>query len=201
MEGKIGFAESLRRRMAILSGKITLQMIEQVGNELRSHISPFFVTHRDYFRQRSQDIYILSGGFEEIIWPVAQLFDIAPDHVFANQFSYQDNLVNGYEADRYLAQDNGKVLQAAKLGFSADEVIVIGDGSTDRKIKETGLAQYFFAFTANVLRAGTLNDQNGKQVADGTHKALGVFIEEYKKSGFVKFLSHLSCASFSLKTG
>src|SRR5438105_3997491 len=67
MEGKIGFAESLAQRMYLL--QIEPQHIKSVINFLRKKITPSIARNQEFFKNYSKNIYIISGGFKEIILP------------------------------------------------------------------------------------------------------------------------------------
>lgn len=176
MEGKLGFAESLERRMSLLTGKMTLELVAQLASSLVDSISPFFLKHQEFLRYKAGDIYVISGGFEEFIWPTVEFLGIPRNHVFANAFLTQDSLIVGHDAERLAARNNGKVAQLAALQLAAESTVAVGDGSTDRSLKEAGLAKYFFAFTENIERPGIYDSNTGESVADGNHLDLEMLI-------------------------
>jgi D-3-phosphoglycerate dehydrogenase len=69
MEGAIPFGESLARRMALIAP--TRAAVADVASRMLEHITPSFLAHKDFLAQRRDSIYIVSGGFDEIIAPVA----------------------------------------------------------------------------------------------------------------------------------
>jgi D-3-phosphoglycerate dehydrogenase len=88
MEGKISFAESLRERVALL--QTNRQFIKQAAQILKKHISPSIQRNKAFFQEHKNQIYIISGGFHELIQPVVKSFGIPPKHIFANTFTYND---------------------------------------------------------------------------------------------------------------
>lgn len=151
MEGKITFPESLERRLRLF--KTNQQNIDELIQLLKGNISDSFLECRDFIKENSDSIWIISGGFEDYICPVVFEFGIAEDHVLANKFLFDGKgQVLGFDKSKFLAQEDGKVMAIDSLGLNPKEVTVVGDGFTDYKIKEAGCAYKFFAFCENVRR-------------------------------------------------
>lgn len=154
MEGKLSFPESLQRRIELLEADQS--DINQLVKILRRNISTSIQRNEAFFEEFADQIYIISGGFKEYIAPIVGDYHIAPDHIFANTFTFDEHgRINGFDHSNYLAQENGKVKQLKNLRLEGD-VYVIGDGYTDFQIRESGLASGFYAFTENVERASLL---------------------------------------------
>ncbi len=150
MEGKINFSESLSRRIDLL--KATKHHIEPLIEKIRGDISSSFSRNKQFFKDYSNQIYIISNGFREIIVPVVQDFGIPEKNVFANTFTYsEDGKIKGFDKKNILSKDNGKVELLKSLNLQGD-IYVIGDGYSDYQIKKAGLANTFYAFTENVER-------------------------------------------------
>ena len=150
MEGKMDFSESLSRRIALLNA--SKDHFEPLIEEIRGDISPSFSRNRQFFINYSNQIYIISNGFREIIVPVVRDFGIPEKNVFANTFTYSgDGKITGFDRNNILCKDNGKVELLKSLNLKGD-IYVIGDGYSDYQIKEAGLANTFYAFTENVER-------------------------------------------------
>lgn len=150
MEGKITFGESLKRRLSLFT--LNKRDIERVSQVLVREISKSVKRNLKFFQENADHIYIISGGFEEYIFPVAKVLGIPHTHVLANAFIYDDRgNVTGYDKRRYLAKTRGKVKAVASLKLSGS-VFVIGDGFTDYEIKKYGAATAFWAYCENVRR-------------------------------------------------
>lgn len=151
MEGKISFPESLERRLDLF--KINEGQIDELVEFLKSSISDSFLASKNFIKENSGSIWIISGGFEDYIFPVVSVFGIKKEHILANKFVLGgDGEVLGFDKGRFLAQDDGKVLAVKSLNLDPAGVIVVGDGYTDYKIKEAGCADKFCAFCENVRR-------------------------------------------------
>lgn len=155
MEGKIPFAESLKKRLALFAPH--KRHIASLITLLEKNITPSILTNKQFFQaNKNNNIYIISGGFRQYIEPVVKPFGIESTHVVANTFRFdKKGNVAGYDAKNTMADTFGKVNAVKKLGL-AGEIIVIGDGITDYQVKEQGVANAFYAFTENVTRAGVV---------------------------------------------
>ncbi len=150
MEGNMDFPESLSSRITLLDA--SKHHFEPLIEEIRGDISPSFSRNRQFFINYSDQIYIISNGFREIIVPVVQDFGIPEKNIFANTFTYSsDGKITGFDKNNILSKDNGKVELLKSLNLKGD-IYVIGDGYSDYQIKEAGLANTFYAFTENVER-------------------------------------------------
>ncbi len=150
MEGKISFRESLKRRLKLLNAHKT--HIEILNRILRKKISSSFLRNREFLKSHQAQIYILSGGFKEFVWPVVKDFGISSSHIFANTFKYnQRGEIIGFDLKNPLSSNGGKVKAIKKLRLKG-EIIAIGDSFTDLQIKRMGVAKHFVAFTENITR-------------------------------------------------
>lgn len=150
MTGKCSYQESLAQRFALLD--LNKQHIEQTIKILKQKISPSILRNIDFFKKNAENIYLITGAFIEIVWPIVQSFGLLRHQVFANRllYDFEQNIL-GYDLHNPLAQDQGKVKLAHQLKLK-DNIIVVGDGYNDYEIKEAGLANTFIAFTENIKR-------------------------------------------------
>lgn len=150
MEGKISFRESLEKRLALLPAhKNHLPPLIEV---LRNSVSLSFERNKEFFQSFTDQIYVISNGFKAFILPVTREYNIPDDHVFANDFTFdEEGNITGFNADNLLSTDEGKVAIIKDLDLNGD-VYVIGDGYNDYKIKAAGFANKFYAFTENIER-------------------------------------------------
>lgn len=150
MTGEYSFGDSLRERVALLPAN--RQHVDQLITFLKGKISSSFTRNKAFIQENAAQILIVSSGFKDFIVPVVEEMGIAAENVHANTFTYdQDGNITGYDQTNLLSQDRGKVLLLQSLQLPG-EVYVIGDGYTDYELRESGLANKFFAFTENVSR-------------------------------------------------
>ena len=156
MSGEISFLHALNERIKILNAdKKHLQSLSQKLNDC---VSPSFKSFKDYIKENIDKIYIVSGGFTDLIYPIVREYGIKKNHIFANSFKFdkKDKII-GVDSKKYLAQKSGKIKAVRSLKLSGT-VIVVGDGWTDYQIKQAGLARYFIAYTESIARERVLKN-------------------------------------------
>ncbi len=150
MDGKIPFGKSLQERIQLLQA--TRTDVEKTAKNLKKNVSISILRNKKFFKTYADNIYIISGGFKELVLPVVKPFGIKEEHVFANTFIY-DKKGNIIDVDKKnpLSENDGKVKLLRSLKLKG-EITEIGDGYTDYKLKEAGLVDHFIAFTENIER-------------------------------------------------
>lgn len=150
MDGEVSFRESLTARVKLLNANRS--HIDTLIKKLSKKISKSVIRNKAFFKKYGDKIYIVSGGFKEIIFPIVKNFNIPESNVFGNTLKFdKKGNITGFDKSNLLSQDNGKIKQLKKLRLKGEHY-VIGDGYTDYELKEAGIAHKFFAFTENVER-------------------------------------------------
>lgn len=150
MTGRMSYQESLQQRIELLD--ISSEALTQTITLLKNKITPSFLRNKAFFEENADDIYIISGAFVEIVWPIVATFGLKREQVFGNRLLYDfEGNIKGYDRYYPLAQDQGKVKLVHQLGLKGD-LTIIGDGYNDYELKEAELAKTFIAFTENVRR-------------------------------------------------
>ncbi len=155
MEGKITFSESLRKRLDLL--KINKNNLKLLSKKLLKLVSSSIKRNKSFFRKFRNQIYIISGGFKEYIYPVVSKYGIPEKNIFANTFIFNNKgAVIDYDKTNPLSQNQGKIKTLQKLSLDGD-VLVLGDGYTDYELKKFGVAKNFTAFTENIKRQSIID--------------------------------------------
>lgn len=150
MAGELPFQLSLERRLALLEADRALIMA--VAEELARDLSPSVGRNAPFFRCGNRPIFIVSGGFHELIEPAARILGIPPQRIGANRFRFDEaGRMTGMDPDTPLAR-GGKAAALAGWDLKPEEVWVVGDGATDLELRDLGLASRFVAFTENRRR-------------------------------------------------
>ncbi|MGH8401629.1 MAG: phosphoglycerate dehydrogenase [Gammaproteobacteria bacterium] len=150
MEGRMGYAESLQARLALIPARRV--HLDTLIAQMRNDITPSFLHNHAFFRAQADNIYIVSSGFREVLLPIAADFGIAGTHVFGNNLQFDtQGLLRGVDETNPLVRDDGKVEVVRALNLPG-EVCMIGDGMSDYTVRKAGLATRFYAFTENVRR-------------------------------------------------
>ena len=150
MNGEIAFPTALQKRLELID--IDRDEIDRLVRRLKKKISTSVSRNKKFFKENSDNIIIVSGGFKEFIAPVVRDYYIPERNVHANEFVFdRTGKVTGYNKESILAKKGGKIklLQSLKPD---GEVYVLGDGYTDYELKKAGVAKKFFAFTENIDR-------------------------------------------------
>ena len=174
MNGEMPFAEGLRRRIELLSADRS--HIELLVDYLRTKVSDSFLRNKAFITENTDHIYVVSSGFKEFIDPIVTELGVRADHVYANEFVFDEaGHIVGIDENNMLAKDGGKTALLRTLNLTGD-IYVIGDGYTDYELRESGLANRFYAFTENVNRPRVV------EVADHVSGSLDEFLYDNKLS-------------------
>jgi D-3-phosphoglycerate dehydrogenase len=150
MDGSLTFRESLEQRLDILQA--TKAQIAELIVVLKQKVSKSFERNKDWLKENATDVFIVSNGFKDFILPIVTQYGIKAENVFANDFVYDDSgKIIDFNRDNPLSKNQGKSETIRNIKLEGD-IYVIGDGYTDFEIKESGLANKFYAFTENVSR-------------------------------------------------
>lgn len=153
MEGALDFTESVRRRLGVVP--LTRTLLEETGDAMKDALTPGMEDVFDWLRERGQKTYIVSGGFEECIVPVAELLETPRERVLSNRFLYsREGFVTGVDESSLLWTREGKApaLRAMRTRHRGEQFIMVGDGMNDYRAYESGAADHFIGFGGNVVR-------------------------------------------------
>ena len=99
-------------------------------------------------------MYLVTGGFYDIVVPVAKELKIPEDNIFANKFEFDEaGVYAGFDESALTSRTGGKaeVVHAVKARPGHDVVAMIGDGATDMEARPP--ADVFIGFGGNAVRA------------------------------------------------
>ncbi len=129
MRGELDFAQSLRARVALLEG-LPASVLDEVREEIV--LTPGARTLVRTLKRLGDTVALVSGGFFEIVGPVAQQLGI--DHVVANRLQVRDGRLTGH-VDGPIVDRAGKAEAlrrfAALAGLPISRTVAIGDGAND----------------------------------------------------------------------
>jgi len=146
MEGKVPFAESLRRRLEIAAP--TRAQAEALGREAAAWVTPGLP---ELLARLPAEVWVVSGGLTEVIAPAAARVGVPPERILATRARWDaDGALLGVEPADKVA------LLAARAGGWRPPRILVGDGMTDYEPFRRGLVDHFVAFTLHARRAAVL---------------------------------------------
>lgn len=150
MAGEIPFGEALRRRLSLLP--LTRDHVQALADRILDEGAPSVRKNLAFFRAHAGRIVIVSGGFREIIAPIAERLGVAPEQVLCNDLVYDaEGRVTGVDDANPLSHAGGKPLAIQALGLPRP-IVMVGDGWTDAEVKQAGAADRFYAYTEIVRR-------------------------------------------------
>jgi phosphoserine phosphatase len=129
MRGELDFAESFRRRLALLKG-LDESVLQEIAESLPiTDGAERLIRHLKHFGYK---VAILSGGFTYFANYLQRKLGI--DYVYANELDFANGQLTGEVKGEIIdGQMKAKLLTelAAKLGISPEQVIAVGDGAND----------------------------------------------------------------------
>lgn len=150
MAGEMSLRESLEARIGILDAHQS--HLSELIDRLNQLVSKSISRNKDFFKANAANTFIVSNGFKEFIVPVVTKLGIRPEHVFANDFVFDDEgKIIDFNRDNILSSNGGKVKQIEKLSLKGN-IHMIGDGYTDYEVRKAGAADQFYAYTENIER-------------------------------------------------
>ena len=152
MRGELDFAASLRERVAALAG-VPRRVLTQVRDEVR--LTPGARDLIASLHARGCRVGVVSGGFEEVVAPMARRLGI--DHVAANRLEVSGGVLTGRVLGRVVDREE-KVRRlrtwAEGDGVPMERTVAVGDGANDLgMITTAGLGVAFCAKPIVVERA------------------------------------------------
>ncbi len=150
MSGAIGFDEALTRRLTLLP--LTRDHVLALAEQAVARLAPSVARNVETLRAHADRLVIVSGGFREVIAPVARHLGVPDARVLANDLTYDEaGRVTGVDRANPLSADGGKVTAIRALALTGP-VVMIGDGWTDAEVRLAGLADRFHAYCEVVRR-------------------------------------------------
>ncbi|GFH10657.1 phosphoserine phosphatase, chloroplastic [Haematococcus lacustris] len=107
MGGSVDFKTALTQRLAVMQP--SRAAVAKFLIEHPHRISPGIPELLTLLRQQGKEVFLVSGGFRQIIHPLAQHLDIPLDNVFANNLLFQeDGSYAGFDTNEFTCRSGGK---------------------------------------------------------------------------------------------
>jgi len=170
MNGEIDFAQALQERVQLLSG-----LSEKIIDEVRAQITltPGARTLIRTLKKLHHKVGIVSGGFTEVITPIAQ--ELGIDFIAANHLEIRDGKLTG-KTKGDIIDRAGKANALRKFAALADvdlaDTVAIGDGAND--LDMIALAGLGIAFNAKPLVRASADTSVNTPYLDSVLYLLGI---------------------------
>ncbi|WP_020573760.1 phosphoserine phosphatase SerB [Actinopolymorpha alba] len=129
MRGELDFAESLRRRVALLAG-VDADALDDVRRKVQ--LTPGARTLVRTLKRLGYQLGVVSGGFSEVVEPIAA--ELGIDFVAANTLEVADGRLTGQVVGRIVDRPaKAEALRefASRAGVPLSQTVAIGDGAND----------------------------------------------------------------------
>jgi len=159
MSGKVPFREALSARLNLIKPSVT-----DLKTCLKSN--PFTLTTGiekliSRLQSRGVHVYLVSGGFRQLIDPVALQLRIPLYRVYANNLIF-DGTGNylGFDAEEYTCREGGKahVINHLKKAHGYSSVAMVGDSVTD--MEACPPADFFIGYGGVSVREAVKNNSD-----------------------------------------
>lgn len=132
MSGAMSFKEALHQRLELIQPSVT--MIREYLYKHHPNLTPGIKDLIRILHNREVAVYLISGGFDSLIEPVAKELNICSNNIFANRLLFYFNgKYAGFDENQLVCHQNGKgeVINYLKKNYGYQKVVMVGDGITD----------------------------------------------------------------------
>lgn len=149
MGGGISFRDALEMRLQVMQP--TRAALEEYLGKESPKLSPRIKDLFDALRANGKTVYLVSGGFRQMIAPVAAELGVPTENIFANNLLFNDDEVGsykGFDPKEFTSKAGGKAeaVKHLKRAFDHKVVAMVGDGATDLESRAPGGADVFVGY-------------------------------------------------------
>nr|CAD1822621.1 unnamed protein product [Ananas comosus var. bracteatus] len=153
MSGSVPFEEALAARLSLFNP--SLSQVEDFLVKRPPRISPGISELTEKLKANKTDVYLVSGGFRQMIKPVALELGIPLENIFANQLLFgSSGEFLGFDTTEPTSRSGGKATAVQQIRKVHDykTLVMIGDGATDLEARKPGGADLFICYAGVQMR-------------------------------------------------
>lgn len=153
MSGSVPFEEALAARLSLFNP--SLRQVQDFLETRPPKISPGIAELVSKLKNNGTNVYLISGGFRQMINPVATILGIPSENIFANQLLFGSaGEFLGFDKDEPTSRSGGKATAVQQLRKAHDykALVMIGDGATDLEARQPGGADLYICYAGVQLR-------------------------------------------------
>ncbi|KAI9173675.1 hypothetical protein LWI28_004724 [Acer negundo] len=153
MGGSVPFEDALAARLSLF--KPSLFQVKDFLEKRPPRISPGIDELVKKLKADNANVYLISGGFRQMINPVASILGIPTKNIFANQLLFKSSgEFLGFDANEPTSRSGGKAtaVQQIRKAYGYKSLVMIGDGATDLEARKPGGADLFICYGGVQLR-------------------------------------------------
>ncbi|KAF8065537.1 hypothetical protein HT031_003138 [Scenedesmus sp. PABB004] len=154
MGGSVRFQDALASRLGIMG--LSQQKLDQFLKQHPAQLSPGIPELVRALQARGTAVFLVSGGFRQVIHPIAEALGIPLSHVYANQLLFkEDGSYAGFDAAEFTSRSGGKAeaVRDIKAKYGYERIAMVGDGATDMEARQPDAANIFIGYGGVVERA------------------------------------------------
>jgi len=151
MNGAVLFQDALKARLDLI--KPSKKQIEQCLQHRPFKLTPGISALITSLQRRRVPVYLVSGGFRQMIEPILITLQLPAAHLFANRILFNnDGAYSGFDENEPTSRSGGKakVLDALLQQHHYKRLVMVGDGITDMEARPP--AHLFIGFGGVVVR-------------------------------------------------
>jgi len=152
MGGAVPFHVALEERLKLFEP--SRAQLEACLREHPLRLTPGMAELAATLQRRGTHVYLVSGGFRQMIAPAAAALDVPASRIFANALLFDpvSGAYAGFDAAEPTSRAGGKakVVGMLKEKHGYDPIIMVGDGATDMEARPP--ADAFVGFGGVVVR-------------------------------------------------
>ncbi|KAE8802533.1 Phosphoserine phosphatase, chloroplastic [Hordeum vulgare] len=153
MTGSVPFEEALAARISLI--KPSLSQVEDCLERRPPRISPGIADLIKTLKANNTEVFLVSGGFRQMIKPVAFGLGIPTENIIANQLLFgSSGEYVGFDPTEPTSRSGGKAVAVQQIrqdhGYST--LVMIGDGATDLEARQPGGADLFICYAGVQMR-------------------------------------------------
>lgn len=143
MNGEVPIDDIFAKRLEIIQPN--LDTCKKVGQLYIEHIEPTALATLNHLRAEGWEIVIVSGGFTQVIEPLADHLGVKRIEAVPLKFA-KDGSYAGYDASAPPTRNGGKpeIIKQLKTEFTPEQIVMVGDGISDLEAKS--IADIFIGF-------------------------------------------------------
>ncbi|RWR83217.1 phosphoserine phosphatase, chloroplastic [Cinnamomum micranthum f. kanehirae] len=153
MGGSVPFEEALAARLSLFNP--SLSQLHDFLDKRPPRISPGIAELVEKLKAKKTDVYLVSGGFRQMIEPVASQLGIPPENIFANKLLFKSSgEFCGFDTEEPTSRSGGKAIAVQNIRKIHEyrTLVMIGDGATDLEARKPGGADLFICYAGVQLR-------------------------------------------------
>jgi glycerol-3-phosphate dehydrogenase (NAD+) len=169
MNGDMDLSDALQARIEIMEPTLDDLKAYVQSNPAAPRLVPGIQELVQELQARNVEVFLISGGFRELILPVADLLKIPRENIYANRFVYMSDddarldvdsasqtiRVTGFDRSQVTSREGGKpeAIRQIRAKKPLQTVVMCGDGITDLEaVEEAGGADLFVGYGGVVER-------------------------------------------------